>query len=103
MSTLSSASTLAQVQAAYDDNASYAEDNSVAKCKAFITACRMLIRRTPVRAVHGGRGAGEELESSIELIRKELEAAKGWLAESGDSDEGGAGGVRHFSFAEYRN
>ena len=34
MSTLSSTSTLAQIEAAYADNASYAEDNSPAKARA---------------------------------------------------------------------
>ena len=47
MSTLTSASTLAQVKAAYADNASYVEDNSVAKCRAFITACTILLLNLP--------------------------------------------------------
>ena len=45
MSTLSSSSTTAQIEAAYDDNASYEEDGSATKAAAFITACRLLIRR----------------------------------------------------------
>ena len=59
MSTLSSASTLTEVEAAYDDNASYAEDASVAKAKAFVTACRFLIRRLP--------GSGGTRESHLSL------------------------------------
>lgn len=50
MPSLTSASTLAQVEASYDDNASYAEDASVAKAKAFVTACRILLRRLPAEA-----------------------------------------------------
>ena len=42
MSTLDSTSTLGQVESAYADNASYAEDNSVDKARAFVTACRLL-------------------------------------------------------------
>ena len=36
MSTLNSSSTLVQLGAAYADNASHAEDNSVAKARAFV-------------------------------------------------------------------
>ncbi len=36
MSTLSSNSTTAQVNASYDDNSSYFEDRSVAKARAFV-------------------------------------------------------------------
>ena len=43
MSTLSSSSTRADVEAAYADDASYAEDASVPNARAFVTACRLLI------------------------------------------------------------
>ncbi len=79
MATLSSSSTLAEIQAAYDDNASYAEDASTVKAVAFITACRLLLRRTYKRQVHGGRG-GQELEADPSLLRAELEDARRWLA-----------------------
>ena len=102
MSTLSSASTLVQVQAAYDDNASYSEDASPAKCKVFITACRLLLRLMPARSVHGGRGSGEEVETTVGLIQKEMESAQGWLA-GNDANGAGAGGVRHYSFEGYRS
>ena len=75
MSTLSSASTLAQVEAAYADNASYAEDNSVAKARAFVTACRLLLKY-PKRT--GTPQA--DLETAIDLIQKEKKAAEDWLA-----------------------
>ena len=104
MSTLSSASTLAQVQAAYDDNASYAEDNSVAKCKAFITACRFLLRRVPKRAAHGGR-SGEEIEFDPDVIQKEKEAAELWLSgndDDTDSGTGGAGSIVHCDVSDFR-
>ena len=102
MSTLSSASTLAQVQAAYDDNASYAEDASVSKCKTFITACRLLLRRMPARSVHGGRGSGEEVETTVGLIQTEMREAQSWLA-GNDTTGTGAGGVRHYDFSGYRD
>ena len=75
MSTLNSASTLAQIEASYADNASYAEDNSVAKCRAFITACRLLVLKYP-------RSTGTpqaELTTAIDLVQKEKKAAEEWL------------------------
>ena len=50
MSALTSASTLTDVQNAYVDNASYAEDASIAKAKAFVTACRILLLKLPAEA-----------------------------------------------------
>lgn len=85
MATLTSSSTLAEVQDAYDDNASYAEDESVGKAAAFMTAVRILLRRMPKRQVFGGRG-GQELESEMGLLRAELEDARRWVA----SHSGGA-------------
>ena len=75
MSSLTSASTLAAVEASYDDNASYAEDASVTKAKAFVTACRILLRRLPAEA--GTRESHVRL--SPELIRKEMTEAQAWL------------------------
>src|SRR4051812_9001344 len=75
MSTLNSTSTLAQVEAAYADNASYAEDNSVPKCRAFIPACGILLQKHPNRP-----GTPQpERETSTELIKKEKAAAETWL------------------------
>jgi hypothetical protein len=103
VSTLNSTSTRAEVVAAYDDNASYAEDGSVAKCKAFITACRFMLNpgRYLRRASSGGRG-GEEFEVGFEQIREEIEAAKRWLACRADVADGGAG-VKHLSFERFRS
>jgi hypothetical protein len=86
MSTLNSASTLAEIEAAYADNASYAEDNSVAKCRAFITACRLLVLKYP-------KSTGTplaELTTAIDLVQGEKKAAEKWL-ESHDTSGGSAG------------
>jgi hypothetical protein len=96
MSTLSGASTLAQVKAAYDDNASYEEDASAAKCRAFVTAGRILLRRVPKRAVHGGRGAGEEIEIDPVVLRDEVTEARRWLARNP-----GAAGTDHVIYADF--
>ena len=73
MSTLSSSSTLAQVQDAYVDNASYAEDASVAKAKAFVTACRILLLKLPAEA--GTRESHVRLNPAE--IAREIREAQG--------------------------
>jgi len=98
MSTLSTASTRAEIEAAYDDNASYAEDASPTKARAFITACRLLIRITPKRAAKGGRGEGE-LELGVEFFRQEIRDAQRWLALNGTS----AQPIKHPSFENFRS
>ena len=92
MATLSSTSTLDEINAAYDDNSSYHEDASTAKAAAFITACRFLLRRTAKRAVDGR--SGRELEHETRLLREEMEAADRWLARQ--SGSGGTGQTRYF-------
>jgi hypothetical protein len=76
VSTLTSASTDAQVWAAYDDNASYEEDSSRAKALAFVTACRLLLRRRP----RGITRAGISLQFDEASIREEMKQARIWLA-----------------------
>lgn len=94
MSTLSSASTRAQVLAAYADNASYEEDASIAKCKAFITACRFLLSpQHLVKQAGKGGGGGEMVETDQVLIRDEMTTARAWLrANDSDSTTSTGGG-----------
>lgn len=75
MSTLDGNSTLAQVQAAYDSNASYVEDNSIAKARAFITACSILLRRTPSNM----EKASNTLSFNVQAIKQERDDALAWL------------------------
>ena len=49
MGSLSSTSTIAQIAAQFRDNACYAADGSVAKCKLFMEACLHLQERRPER------------------------------------------------------
>lgn len=76
MSSISSASTLDQVRASYDDNCSYQEDASASKCAAFITAATMLLRRLPLETSK----EGQQLRLSLDLIKAELKQARNWLA-----------------------
>lgn len=97
MSTLSSASTNAQVEAAYDDNASYAEDASVTKAKAFITACRIILRRKSGRS--GKSGAFVEFDRN--LIRQELQAAQAYVSANDTTAGAGGAGVKILSVRDF--
>lgn len=96
MSTLSSASTLDEIKAAYADNASYQEDSDVGKCRAFITACRLLLLKLP----QSTRKGDSELTLSISAIQSELKLAKQWLSTSNAAAAGG--GVRYSDFSDFR-
>ena len=99
MSSLTSSSTLAEIQAAYYDNASWEEDASTTKALAFVTACRFLLLKLPKRVAQGGRG-GNETELDPSIIRAELNAARQWLAFSSAAATGG--GVKHVSLEGFR-
>jgi len=95
MSTLSSSSTDAEVRAAYDDNASYEEDGSLAKAKAFVTAVRFLLRRQPKRFAAGGRD-GEEIELDPRVLQDQLCSAQSYVAANSST------GIKHVSFEDFR-
>lgn len=79
MSTLTSSSTDSEVEAAYDNAASWYEDQSVAKARAFVTACRILIRRCATAMYHGQK----RVEFDIPLLRSELEQAAAFVEANG--------------------
>lgn len=99
MSTLSSDSTYDEIVAAYMDAASYEEDGSLAKAKAFVTACRMLIRY-PSRLQVGGRQAGHEMEIDVATLRAEMKAAQEWIA-ANETVTGGR--TTYGDFSSYRD
>lgn len=76
MSTLTSSSTLAEIEAAYADNASWEEDASTSKAAAFITACKLLIQKQPSDMTAAGSvGFGRtELEKQIADARQFIAA-----------------------------
>ncbi len=76
MSTLSSASTVAEIEAAVLDNVSYEEDGSTAKAKALLTACNAWLVTHP-RA--SGKG-GANFQLAPEEVRFIAEQARRWLA-----------------------
>ena len=78
MATLSATSTLKQVRDAYDDNASYAEDASLSKCKIFITASIILLGRQPAVSALGSGQTGERVEWNQEMLKQLLDDARRW-------------------------
>ena len=87
MSTIDSSSTAAQVRAAMADNASYEEDGSVSKCKAYITACRVWLTNFAFDESEVGQGGSRQrLDKINEGIREGLEDARNWLADQPATD-----------------
>lgn len=99
MSAVSSSSTDAQVIAAIEDNASYREDESEPKCRAYITACRIYLRRNLITQVSTD---GTSTTINSQLIRDELQTAIKWLDAFAAGGLGSTGRVRHYSVQSFR-
>lgn len=97
MATLDSNSTDAEVRAAFDDAASYAELDDSSKARQFETACMVLLRREPQQ---GGRN-GTAFTLDKQSIREELKRVRSWLSARGAS--GGGSRSRHLSFENFRS
>ncbi len=99
---LTSSSTLSEVQAQYEDNASYDLNASVAECKLFIQAARILIRRTIDESAHGST----RMRESVSRLENELKKAEAWLAANGGGADGtlsaSRDNVRYFSLENFR-
>lgn len=61
---------------AYYDNADYVAEGSVAKAKAFMSACARLLILLPASAAQGG----ESISISVNLLPAQQDAARKWLA-----------------------
>ena len=81
---LNGLSTDEEVFAAYDDNASYLEEDSVAKGRAFQTACIILIRRIPTTVQENNSMA----QFDPKLIANQLEEVRDWLASNDTARSG---------------
>ena len=82
-STLSSSSTDTQVRAALDDNASYEEDASTTKAKAYLTALKIWRRRLSESA--SASDANQSIVRDLKWVDDEYKQAKAWLEENGVS------------------
>lgn len=81
---LTSSSTDAEVEAAYDDNATWFEDASVTKARAFVTACLILERRLNDQVMKGNHMVQKRVEG-IRMARKECQE---WLQVNDDTRSG---------------
>jgi len=79
MASLSSSSTLAEIRASYADNASYEEEGSVEKARAFLTACKLLVAR--LYTIEAADGA--QVQREVRLIAEQESAARKWLQQVG--------------------
>lgn len=95
MSTLNGSSTLAEVMASYDSNASYVEDNSLTKARAFITACSILLRRTPSNM----EKASNTLSFNVQVVKQERDDALAWLVARDPTAQVGPA----VTYADFRN
>jgi hypothetical protein len=100
MSTINSTSTRQQVLAAMADNASYAEDNSVAKANAFVTACNVWIS---VWAFTNTKTGSSELQMPVAMIERRILAAQKWLAGQGQPMSKVGGNVVRVGVSNFRD
>lgn len=82
---------------AYHDNADYAETGSIAKARAFVTACRRLLVLQP------SESANRETTTrfDMKLIQQELEMARQWLA-ANDTSAADRASVTRADFRNFR-
>jgi len=98
---ITSASSTADIEAAYLDNSDYEAEGSVVKCQAFVQACRALLLRRPSEVKRNSHDSAFAMTWSLDGIRAEMDAAKQWLAFSAAGQAGG--GVTFPSFSESRD
>ncbi|HEY1600459.1 MAG TPA: hypothetical protein VGG64_12705 [Pirellulales bacterium] len=92
---LDSSSTYDDAIAAYQDNASYEELEDVAKCRAFISACRFLMSfPNNVNA-----GDGQSFTVDVSRVQAQLEQARIWAA---DHSRRSGTGSRTFDLRNFR-
>ncbi len=78
---------------------SYEEDDSVAKARAFVTACKFLRAMTPVMVRDP---EGNAIQLSPAALQTDEEAARRFVASRGGSAVGAAPAIKFFSGAGFR-
>ena len=87
MSSLDNTSSDAAVLAAYDDAASYYEDNDPVKARALVTAGTILLRRRPSSVTQDGN----TIELDLSLIATEVKTARQFANTRKTAAAGGTG------------
>lgn len=96
---LGSTSTDEEISAAYDDNSDYDIEGDVSKCKTFIQACRILIRRMSSEIRKGNIWLKEE----IGRIQDELKTAIAWLKNNDSTFAASSGKSGHVIYHSLEN
>lgn len=99
MATLSGTSTDAEVWTEFDDTASYHETASVALARRFVTAVRILIRRTPQRSSHNNTA---DVAFDLATLKKMLDEAVAWIAANDTTPSPNTSTVKFADFGAYR-
>jgi hypothetical protein len=92
------AESLSATLAAYDENADYDDDESVAKAKLFRSACRRLLVKLPAQASRGGSGGTQSFGYRIDEIQAALQSVNIWLSANDTSSSA----VTHPDFSNAR-
>ncbi|MDB5296849.1 MAG: hypothetical protein JWO31_2832 [Phycisphaerales bacterium] len=95
---LSSASTLAQVQAEYDDACGYFVDGDAALAKRFVVACMILLRKVPAET--GTREAHVRYDPA--RVQQGLDEARAWLRSNAAGPGTGNPSVTRVDFTNFR-
>lgn len=99
MATVNSSSTRQQVLDAIADNASYQEDQSIAKCRAYCTALRVFLNRWGFE--ESQKGASRLRYNVAAQYRADLTEAQAWL-NTQSSQAGQYGSTRALSIENFR-
>ena len=93
MAALTSASTDAELWAAFENNADYDTSGDVSKAALFIQACRFILLRRPSKAGAGGQ-SGNNLEFAPGEYQSLLRDALAWWNANKTDSSGVSGNVR---------
>ena len=98
---ITSASSVADLEAAFIDNADYEAQASIEKAQTFVQACRRLLLRRPSAAKRSTGVGSFSAQWNTEALKSELDRALQWLsfAPAAQAD----GGVVFPSFQEARD
>ena len=88
--------------AAYHLNSDWFEQGSLAKAKAFVTACTKLIGILPKLTEH----QNERVEFDMRILSGEVDRAMRWASNNADADTGGSGansasGAIHYDVSRF--